>query len=484
MSAVRTLAKLACIILACSGCAGIVRAQPAFPDAEGFGARATGGRLGAVVKVTNLNASGPGSLQAAVDVAGPRIVVFDVSGVIVGDVEISHGDLTIAGQTAPGAGITINGHLYTPFPTTFGNIIIRHIRVRPPMPDANWPPAQHDAVQMSANRLLMFDHLDISHGVDENVDLYDGARDITVQWSTISFPVMGGGHPDGAEHNFGILNGPNGGRISVHHNLFVHNKRRTPALSYGPAEVVNNVIYNTREGFVHNNPAVGQFNLIGNTYKDGPSANMLPYFFDPENASPPVQYYSFANAVDHPGVFSGPLNNPFTTTSFSTAYPGFYDADYITPAMFTATSAFDFSGSIGYVPISIQVAAVATACVLERAGAWPRDLIASRAVNETASRSGTWGNHRPANWLTAGLTPGTAPADSDADGMPNAWESAHGLNPNSAADRHTVLAGGYPAIETYINERADALLPGTVDPDRVHASGFEDGAAPPTGACT
>jgi pectate lyase len=451
-----------------------LHAQPAFPGAEGFGARATGGRGGAVIKVTNLNASGAGSLQAAVNTAGARIVVFTVSGTISGDLHIPHGNLTIAGQTAPGAGITLLGHLYTDYPTTFGNIVIRHLRVRPPMPDSEWPPAQHDAVQMSANRLIMLDHVDISHGVDENLDLYEGARDITVQWSNISFPVRGGGHPDGAEHNFGMLNGPGGGRISVHHSLFAHNKRRTPALADGPADVINNVIYNAREGFVHNNPANGQFNLIGNTYKDGPSGNLLPFFFDPENDDPSPQYFAFDNAVDHPGAFVGVVDNPFDDAAFSQEYDGFYCCG-IEPAMFDHAAAFDFSAFAGSVPVTRDEVTDAYACVLAKAGAWPRDVITRRSVDETAARSGSWGNHRPANWLE-GLTPGTAPLDSDGDGIANAWELEHGLDPNSAADVHQPMPGGYDAIETYINDLAAALLPGGApqpDPQQIFANGFE-----------
>ena len=195
--------------------AHLAEALPAFPGAQGFGAVATGGRGGQVLKVTTLAASGTGSLQWALNQAGPRIIVFAVSGVINGDVHIPHGDVTIAGQTAPGAGITIHGHLYTTFETTFGNIVIRHLRVRPPAANAEWPPEQHDAIQLSTNHTIILDHVDISHAIDENLDLWGGARDITVQWSAITFPVYDGGHPDGAAHNYGVINGPGGGRISI-----------------------------------------------------------------------------------------------------------------------------------------------------------------------------------------------------------------------------------------------------------------------------
>jgi hypothetical protein len=126
--------------------------------------------------------------------------------------------------------------------------------------------------------------------------------------------------------------------------------------------------------------------------------------------------------------------------------------------MFSATAPFDFSANAGYVPVKAMSASAAYKCVLQNAGAWPRDIVSLWSVDETAARTGSWGNRRPANWLE-GLTPGVPQPDSDGDGMPNAWESARGLNPNSVADTHLVLAGGYPAIETYINELADALVP-------------------------
>jgi pectate lyase len=106
--------------------------------------------------------------------------------------------------------------------------------------------------------------------------------------------------------------------------------------------------------------------------------------------------------------------------------------------------------------------------VLARAGSWPRDVVNRRAVDETVARNGSWGNHRPADWLQ-GLTPGTPPADTDNDGMPNGWETAHGLNPANGADAVTVRPSGYTAIEEYINEMAQILEAA------VFSDGFEIG---------
>lgn len=442
-------------------------ALPAFPGAQGFGARATGGRGGQVLKVTTLAASGAGSLQWALDQPGPRIIVFAVSGVIEGDVHLPHGDVTIAGQTAPGAGITLHGHLYTTFGTSFGNIVIRHLRVRAPAANEDWPPAQHDAIQFSTNHTILLDHVDISHGIDENLDLWGGARDVTVQWSAITFPVHNGGHPDGAAHNLGLLNGPGGGRISVHHNLFVHNRARTPAIADGPADVRNNVVYNGREGFVHHNPATGDFNIIGNVYKDGPSANLAPLWFDPENGPPvPTRYWVWNNQVDHPGTFTGRVDNPYTTPGFAEAYT--FACCGIHSSQFNAWGEFDFASSAGYVPIPTESPAAALEAVLSRAGALPRDIVNRWAVDETRTRTGAWGNRRPAGWLE-GLTPGTSPPDGDNDGMPDGWEVFRGLNPANGTDHSTVMPSGYTAIEEYVNGLADRIEGG------LFADGFEDG---------
>ena len=117
------------LVLIISSSAG---ALPAFPNAEGFGSDTVGGRGGRVIKVTNLNSSGPGSLQSACEMAEPRIVVFDVSGVITGDIVITEPYITIAGQSAPGAGITIRGMLSTlAKKDRVHDVVARFLRVRP-----------------------------------------------------------------------------------------------------------------------------------------------------------------------------------------------------------------------------------------------------------------------------------------------------------------------------------------------------------------
>jgi len=445
---------------------------PAFPGAQGFGAAATGGRGGDVLIVTNLDASGEGSLQWALDQPGPRIVVFRVSGVIEGDVEISHGDVTVAGQTAPGAGITINGHLHTPYdpgnPTS--NIIIRHLRVRPPDPGGEWPASQHDAIQFSTTHTVMLDHVDASHGADETIDFWGGAHNITVQWSMISYPIHDS--DNGWTHNKGLINHRAcidsdscssdsllGGRISILNNVFAHARNRTPALSTGPAEVIGNVVYNGREGFVHHNivggagesiTAVGDFNIIANHYIEGPDIALAPLWFDPENDDTPIptRYFVWDNRVEDHGRFVGRLDNPYTTPKFGDFYT--FACCGIAPGQFTASEAFDFSGSPGYWPLTVPSAADAYAEVLAQAGARPRDVVSRWTIEDIVDRAGSWGNRRPADWLE-GLVPGTPPVDVDQDGMADEWELSNGLDPSDPGDHAAVMPSGYTAIEDYIN---------------------------------
>ncbi len=422
----------------------------AFPGAEGFGARATGGRGGQVIKVTTLAASGPGSLQAALDVAGPRIIVFAVSGVIPADLVVTHGDVTIAGQTAPGAGITIAGRLFGEYDAAVGNIIIRHLRVRPPRCGAGCDASQYDAVQFSRNSNLIIDHLSVAYGADETIDIYE-ASDVTIQWTTIEASQVAN-HPDGHIHNYGIIQGPGARRLSFHHNLCAHHSRRCPAIANGPADVRNNVAYNVRHAFLHTNPAEGEFNFLGNYFKQGPNDSLFPYYFDDEDTSAATRtgYYLRDSYVDDPGQLVGSIDDPWSR-------PGYFTDLFLDSSHQSATE-FAFSSAAGYVPITTQASTAAYGDVLARAGAWPRDAFTATTVDQVLARNGAWDPALPTD-LLAGLTPGTAPADGDGDGMPNAWESAHGLDPADGTDHDTVMTSGYTAIEEYINERAALLGP-------------------------
>jgi len=455
------------LILMLFQCHQLLAQLKAFPEATGFAAYVSGGRGGEVYLVTNLNASGVGSLQWAVSQPGPRIVVFEVSGLITGDLHIAHGDLTIAGQTAPGAGITLIGHMYTTYDEDISNIIIRHLRIRPPNPNAEWPSNQHDAIQFSTANHIMLDHIDASHGADETIDFWGGASYITLQYSHLSFPIYD--TVNGWVHNKGILNhrpcldsgnclpsDRTGGFISILNNVFTHSRNRTPALSIGPAEVINNITYNGREGFVHHNVSEGRFNIIGNHYIAGPSISLSPFWFDPENVSAPVltEYWLQDNLVEDPGEYMGTVQNPWDDVDFNNAYT--FVCCGIVANQFNQSGEFDYSTNPDYVISSVKQENELEQRLLPYIGAFPHDIVARQSIIELQQRSGSWRNYRPAN-LMDGLTPTSAPVDDDKDGMPNDWENQMGLDSQNYNDHNTILPSGYTAIETYINGKATAL---------------------------
>ena len=192
-----------------------MRLTPAFPGAEGWGALTPGGRGGKVLKVTNLNDSGPGSFREAVMSSGPRIVVFEISGTITlkSELIIREPYLTIAGQTAPGDGICLKGWSLKIADTH--DIIVRGIRVRPGV-ESGLIGSEIDALGISQSNNIIIDHCSFSWSCDEVVNNWHGSSNITIQWCMISEPLNRSVHEKGP-HGYGASLG--GYKLSFHHNL-------------------------------------------------------------------------------------------------------------------------------------------------------------------------------------------------------------------------------------------------------------------------
>jgi pectate lyase len=415
----------------------------AFPGAEGFGAVASGGRGGRVIKVTNLGTKGPGSLQAACQAKGPRIVVFDVSGVIRGHVTITEGDLTLAGQTAPGDGITIEGMLRTKYRVQppVRNVIVRFLRVRPR--PVKPPSEQGDCLQITHTDRLIVDHVSCSWGSDENVDLC-GSSNVTVQWCAIEESDTVG-HTKG-RHNFGMIVGYTGtGGVTIHHNLFAHHSRRAPLIGCDVVDHRNNVIYNfllpfTMHPASMNRRAPGEpfrVNLVANYFKDGPDVRA-------QMKGRPLDklFHNRSCVALHA---QGNVCTWLVGAADSTAQPL---AEKPWPAP----------------PVRTHSAREACELVLAQAGCLPRDAVSRRMVQEVRAGTGRWGRHEPEGGLKDPELPPGAPKDSDGDGLPDAWERAHRLDGDDPRDAlKTVPPGasrddrhrGYTWIEFYINELAD-----------------------------
>ncbi len=255
MGQVTRLVLIGVLVAVMGGGSSVGEAAPVFPGARGFGVQTPAGRGGKVIRVTNLRSTGPGSLREALGAKGPRIVVFEVGGVI--DLEqksitISEPFVTVAGQTAPSPGVTLIRGSVT---ITTHDVLIQHIRARPgdagKAKRSGWEP---DGISTSGGEAynIVIDHCSISWAVDENLTA-SGPRnrgpDATSHKITFSHCIIAEGlnnssHRKG-RHSKGSLIHDNCRDIAVIGNLYAHNVARNPYFkAFTTGVVVNNVIYN------------------------------------------------------------------------------------------------------------------------------------------------------------------------------------------------------------------------------------------------
>ena len=428
--------------------------QLAFPTAEGYGKYATGGRGGEVYIVTNLNDDGDGSLRKGVVRRGPRIITFAISGTIAleSPLDINRGDLTIAGQTAPGEGITIKGY---PVAVKADNVIIRYLRFR--LGDAN--EVVDDALKGRGIENVIIDHCSLSWATDENTSFYE-TRNFTFQWNLIAEALNSSVHNKG-DHGYGGIWG--GVNASFHHNLLASNNSRNPRFSGSkttandPDEFVdfrNNVIYNWGDNNVYGGES-GTYNMVNNYYKPGPATSNSKKDRILEPYKPYGKFYVNGNVVE--GSEKVTLNN----------WDGGVQSDDPTAAKLD--TAININGNV-----TTHTAEKAYQLVLQKAGSsLNRDAVDTRVVEEVRSGKHLFKNGIIDSQNDVGGWPelenGKALTDSDGDGMPDQWEKENCLDPEKDDSAGYDLDKNYTNIEVYINSLVETSgLASTVAQDDYH----------------
>ena len=418
----------------------------AFSGAEGAGRFAVGGRGGRVLRVTHLGDAGPGSLRAAVEADGPRTVIFDIGGVIrlASPLTVRRGRITIAGQTAPGGGITLRDH---PLVVAADDVVIRHIRSR--LGDESRIEA--DAVSITRGRRIILDHISASWSVDETLSVGSryspperGIHDVTVQWSLIAELLNAAGHAKG-EHGYGsLVRGGHGARMTFHHNLWAAHRARMPRPgNYNPPSVDpegprfefrSNVFYDWSGGHAGYNAdteSLSAYAFIGNAYIPGPDSAGRWAF---EESNPLARAWFEGNAMD--GVVPA---DPWSLVK-DPDRPGY-----------RLTTRPDWAEA------ARETAAEAEAGVLAHVGAGRvRDAVDARIIGGVRARTGQIIDSQTQVGGWPDLEAGTPWIDGDGDGMPDDWEAAQGLDPADAADGPADSNGdGFTHLEDWLNSLAE-----------------------------
>ncbi len=456
----------------------------AFPGAEGGGMYSFGGRGGKVFVVTNLNDSGPGSFREACEAAGPRIVIFNVAGIIElkNRVVIRAPYITISGATAPGDGVCIAGNTVE---LESHDIVIRHMRFRRGATDAT---ERNDSIGGNPVGNVMIDHVSASWGLDENMSMYrhmyqppGGGKElklptvnITIQNSIFSEAL------NTYHHAFGSTIG--GRNSTFHHNLWASNTGRNPSVGMdGDFTFVNNVIFNYRHRTVDGGDHRSRFNIINNYFKPGPGTPDAPIAYrllKPESERSKTVVDNFGKAYVDGNVVEG--HDRVTRNNWD----GGVQPDS-QGAVQAVLPKIRVNEPFKHAPLTIQTAREAYDEVLKNAGATlpKRDAVDERVVKmvkkgkvaKATIAPGSKEKARAVRYseanvrdLEEAVTKGfiTDPSevggypkysgkpykDTDGDGLPDSWEKKHDLDPENPADAMADSNGdGYTNIEEFIN---------------------------------
>lgn len=427
----------------------------AFDGAEGFARHARGGRGGRVYTVDRLDDDGvPGSLRHAVEARGARTIVFAVAGTIAlrSPLRVEQPRLTIAGHSAPGEGITLRDQ---PLVINADEVIVRYLRSR--LGDASGV-VDGDAVWIAGGHHVILDHVSASWSTDETLSIAPRRAggdvplgDISVQWSMISESLNASNHPKGA-HGYGsLVRGWRGSRFSFSHNLWAHHRARMPRPGnyLASADDTLGALMDFRNNVFHNwgaspvsadgSPAVDAAgydvdadsrvacNFIGNAYRRGADSRAALAFFEANRG---------ARAHFSDNTMDGHLPRDPWALVRGGDWPGYRQAS-----------------PIGDVAERAEPAARAERRVLAGAGAsFARDAVDRRVIEDLRAGRGRLIDSQDEVGGWPELRTGPALPDSDGDGMPDAWERRHGLDP-LAVDDGRPDRDGFTALERYLEAR-------------------------------
>lgn len=438
---------------------------------RGAGVGTTGGDGGMVYRVTKLTddrdpvtgKAVSGTLRYAVEQMGARRVVFTTSGTIhlTRELDIRNGNITIDGQSAPGDGICLADY---PLVITGSNVIVRFLRVR--LGDTS--KKEFDAVSVNNTHNVVLDHLSCSWSTDECVSCY-GNTNFTMQYCLVSEALTNSVHLKGAHGYGGIWGGEN---VTFHHNLLAHHDSRNPRFDHdyvnlmaGPIDYINNVVYNwggnsTYGGEGSSKGGGGRkINFVNNYYKPGPATKNKERLMNP--------WASCTNCTDKcGGTVVAPklyMAGNYMYGSDKVTKDNWQGVNYsggATEAMCKVTSRFAFAGAY----TTEESAEQAYERVLVHAGcSHKRDNLDETIIEDV--RAGKY-THKGSNGSTNGLidsqkdaggwpnlSSGSAPKDSDFDGIPDEWEEANGLDPKNMKDaKEKTLVTGHTNLDVYLCE--------------------------------
>jgi len=442
-------------------CLGHAATPVAFPGALGFGNGATGGRAGTVYHVTNLNDAGVGSFRDAVS-ASNRIVVFDVGGTITLKTAVSaKGNLTIAGQTAPGGGIGFRGGEIS-FAKQ-ANVIMRHVRIRP---GSETTSSEDDALSLYLAENVILDHCSFEFAPWNNIDGVGNSTDkvtnITFQHCLIADPTgqQFGAHCESVESDW-----------AWYYNAFVNSHNRNP-LAKTNTVFVNNVEYNNEASYTTHTSTDFKHDIVGNYFVYGPATSGNTWFQVDKNQS--IYYNGNLQDSDKDGALTGKTTTPYWYQGEGTVLTAPWSTVTSGNPVYSAATAFRLvtsqSGALPYDQLDSliwgQVATMGKGADGPGAGtAGPSSLYTSQA--QTGLGNNGYGT----------ILAGTKATDTDNDGMPDFWEKATGSNV-SKDDAMTIGSDSYALIEGYINwlatPHARVVNSGTVDIDLLaYTQGFK-----------